>query len=120
MKGNDNASHYLKSKGRFDASRAVVPLGPVARLQRFDTDLRPGFRRVHELAVAEVDADVRVRPLLRVVENQIARLQFDETDRHARLRLSLGVHRQTDAPGLPIDVRHEATAIEASGGRLSA
>ena len=89
------------------AARAGEALRPVARSHAFDAHLAAGARRVDELAVADVDADVREGALQRVEEHQVARLQLVALDRRSRraVRLLVDAARQ-----------HEAQALRTCGG----
>ena len=76
-------------------------------------------RRVDEVAIAEIDADVRERAVARVVEDEVARQELRALDRVSNMALPVGASRQGHAPGALVDVRDEPAAIE-SGLRRGA
>jgi hypothetical protein len=91
---------------------------PEARLQRRDLDFAATSRRVNELVVAEVDADVREREAPGVEEDEIAWLQVADHDLGAEAAHVPGCARQRDADDLLKHVAHEAAAIEPVSGVL--
>src|SRR5690606_13425890 len=78
-------------------------------------DVAAGARRVHEAAVAKVDADV-VDPAATAEEHQVARGQLGAVHLLALARHVAGHARQLDAQGGAEHVADQATAIEAGGG----
>src|SRR4029077_7131800 len=86
----------------------------VARLvQARDLHDVAGVRRVDELAVANVDADVAGAAWSRVEEHQIARSEVvGREDARALAPLRAAVVREVDAE-LRVDVHHEPRAVEA-------
>ncbi len=79
-------------------------------------------RRMDEAVVADVDADVRERPLQGVEEDEVAgrsssRLTVDQAGRR---RLLVGAARQHQAEAHLEDVAREAAAVEAGLGRRAA
>src|SRR6185295_13382628 len=101
--------------------RAVEAVAPIRGSQALDPDARPWARRMHELAVAEIDPDVRVRAIARVVEHQVAGLQLAQLrDRRADLAQRFGARRQQQAPRALEHVRDEAAAVEAGFRRAAA
>src|SRR3954465_11862073 len=71
-----------------------------------DRDGTTGVRRVHELATAQVDADVADR---RVIEDQVAGLRIGGGDVRRGRRLGGGVARQVDTGLAPRVVRQTGT-----------
>src|SRR3954470_4061253 len=67
--------------------------------------------RVHEAAVAEVDADVRVLLAFLVEEHEVAALQARAADVARAVALLVRAARQRDA-GLPVAEEDEPAAIE--------
>src|SRR5439155_19549270 len=91
---------------------------PVASAHVLDAHRRAGPRRVDEAIVAEENSDVGIGPPLGVVEDQVARFELRQGHVPADSALCQGVMRQLDPEGFPIDVRHQAAAVEAVLGRL--
>src|SRR6478672_7977008 len=63
-----------RRRGARQAPGAVVALRPVSKAHVLGADAGAGARRVDEPVRADVDADVRERPLERVEEDEVARL----------------------------------------------
>ena len=97
------------SCARFVARREV------AVAQGVDAHPAAGRGRVHETAVADVDADMRKRPVQRVEEDQIARQQPAPVDRPAEFR-DVGGAVDTQACGLFEDVGHHSAAPRPASG----
>src|SRR5437879_89281 len=74
---------------RIDAPRTGETARPVHEPHVFDPHLAAGAWRMDELAVADVDADVREGPLQGVEEHQVAgpELRARDADEAARARL---------------------------------
>lgn len=70
--------------------------------------------------IPEVDADVRVRPVARVVEHQIAWLEFLRLDGRSHLAQRRGARGQQHAPRALEYVSNEAAAVKAGLGRAAA
>ena len=84
--------------------------------------LPAGARRVDEVAVADIDADVREAPPQRVEEDEVAGLQLValDGDEAGRCGLLVGAPRQHHAEARLEDVAREAAAVEARLRRRSA
>src|SRR5512147_1592253 len=100
---------------RLGAARAGEAFGPVALAHVLDADAAAGARRMDELAVADVDADVREGPAQRVEEDQVARREFValDGDEAGRVRLLVDAAGQHEAEAGFEDVAREAAAVEA-------
>src|SRR5262245_11248614 len=85
---------------------------PVRGESVFHPYLCAGLRRMHEAAVADVHAHVRVGLVARVVEHQVAGDQVASFHRLAELRLGARVARQGDTPGLLKHMRDQAAAVK--------
>ena len=81
---------------------------------------RARARRVDELVVAQVDADVRERAAHRVEEYEVARLQLGFFHRLAGAADIARGARQVEAQALAKQVAHEAGAVEAGFGVVAA
>ena len=92
------------------AAGAVEALGPVVDPHVLDTHLAPGTRRMNELAVADIDADVGERSADGVEEHQIARLEFilADTEQSRCTCLLVGAPWQYQADAVLEDVAREA------------
>src|SRR5690606_26796458 len=79
-------------------------------------DLAPGARRVHEVALAQVDADVVDAALAASEEHQVAGRELAAVDDFASARHVARDARQVDADGRAEHVADQPAAIEAVGG----
>src|SRR5690606_36584531 len=79
-------------------------------------DLAPGARRVHEVALAQVDADVVDAALATAEEHQVAGRELAAVDDFAGARHVARNPRQVDADGGAEHVADQPAAIEAVGG----
>src|SRR3954470_18825928 len=71
---------------------------------------------MNELAIADIDADVRQAPCVGVLEeDQIARLEIATTDRCALVDLGRGARADIDTQRVEDHPVREAGAIEAGG-----
>src|SRR2546421_11360238 len=118
FRGNDERCSLIRR--RIESARAAEAGAPVRVVDTLDAHALTAPRRVHEVAVAEIDADVRERSVARVVEHEVAGLQLGALYRAAQMALRGRAARQLDAPGALIDMGHEAAAIEAGLGRAAA
>ena len=75
---------------------------------------------MHELVVADIDADVRERAAHRIEEHQIARLQVAHANLLAHPAHFLGAARQRHTERVLEHVAHEAAAIEPRIRRVAA
>ncbi len=114
--GGFDAAH----RGEGDSPRPIEAPDPVVDAHVLDAHSRAGPGRVDEAIVPEVNPDVGIRPPLGVVEHQIARFELVQTHSLAHLALRPGVMRELNAESFAVDVRHQAAAVEAVLGRLSA
>src|SRR4051812_15827353 len=105
---------------RCDVPGAVEPRLPIRARDAFHPDwpARPG--RVDKAPVPHIDADVRIRSLPRVVEQEVAGLDIGFPHRGAGLALLACEPGQEDAPRLPERMQHEAAAIESGLRRRAA
>ena len=93
--------------------RAVESALPEARIQCGNLDLASAPRRMDELVVAEIDADVGEREPPGVEEHEIARLQIGDGDVRAEAAHVLRSARERHSRHLLEDITDESAAIEA-------
>src|SRR3954469_14006168 len=100
---------------RGEAARLREMLLPVRRFDAVGAHVLARGGRVHEAAVAEVDADVGILLALEGEENEVAATQAPPADRARDLALPVRVVRK-QGPGLAIAEHDQAAAIEARRG----
>src|SRR5918992_5936756 len=105
---------------RIEAPCAVEARAPIPGFHAFDAYLGTRARRVQEAPVAEIYADVRIRLVSRVVEDEVARLQILCSYGLAYLAEGLGARGQAHAPRTLEDMGNESAAIEARLRRAAA
>ena len=123
---NENSYHLSSGEDRglegrrVQASRAIEARAPISGFDAFHPNFSPAARRVEEAALAEVNANVRIRSVARVVKDQIARLELLEPNRSPDFAQAVGIGGQQHAPRALEDIRDETAAIEAGLRRASA
>src|SRR6202012_2457406 len=97
---------------RLDPPRTGKALFPVAVIHVVDTDRAARGGRMHELVVADIDADMRERAAHGVEEHQIARLEVADATLFTDAAHFLGAARQRHTERVLEDVADKAAAIE--------
>src|SRR5205085_9890579 len=101
---------------RLEPPRAREALAPVREPHVLDAHFAARSRRMDELAVADVDADMRERAFQRVEEHQVPRPQLvaAHADQPRRAGLLVNPPRQHEPETGLHDVAREAAAVEAA------
>lgn len=97
-----------------NAARAVIALDPVALAHVLDPDFTTSARRMDEMIVAEIDANVREGAAHRVEKHEVARFQLVARNFIADLALFSGRTRQKLAKRVSEYDLDKAAAIEAA------
>lgn len=107
-------------RGRIEAPRPVEARTPVGSVDTFYAYGCSRAWRMEKAPVPEVDADMRVRPVTRVVEHQIAWLEFLRFDGRSHLAQRRGARGQQHSPCALEYVSNKAAAVETGLGRAAA
>lgn len=75
---------------------------------------------MHETIIAEIDADMGIRSIEGIEEDQVARLKFIAFERLGELADGQAVARQLHAGGLTENMADEAATVHACLGRVTA
>lgn len=115
VNANENNLHSDRDSPR--AIEAARPVGAVDAL-----DAHPGARsgRVDEPPVAKIYADVGIRPIERIEENEVTCLDLRAADGVPCAALIPRIAGEADPVGFDEDVCDKAAAIESGCGRLTA